>query len=50
MMSLPVTCRSSLVAYDQSESSIREAGEAERAPGESIISAAENGGLNRLCS
>ena len=30
MMSFPVTCNNSLVAYDQSESSIREAGEAER--------------------
>ena len=30
MMSFPVTCNNSLVAYDQSESTIRLAGEAER--------------------
>ena len=38
MISLPVTCKSSLVAYDQSDSSMREEGEAARAPADSTTS------------
>ena len=38
MMSFPVTCSSSLVAYDQSDSSMREEGEAARALADSTTS------------